>query len=112
MVLVTPGFLSLVIGVGVGRIRGTGLKVNAGPGGNDCSQNSMVLVVTGGRVMVVVLNERVVRPSIVQTTSRSVVYGGKVMVVGVGKTFGGRIKLQGGLQVTCGVGDFQIEGSI
>ena len=98
--------LSLVIGFGVGQICGTGLKVNAGPRGNDCSQNSMVFVVTGGRVIVIILNERVIRPLRSHTTSRSMVYGGKVIVVGVGRNFRVIIKLQGGLYVICGVREF------
>ena len=84
----------------------------------------MIEVVIGGTVMIVVSVischpvETVVFPFCVivvtlgQATSRDVVIGGKEMVVGLFSVKGGRIRLQGALQVACGLELDQMTGSI
>lgn len=67
--------------------------------------------------MIVVVSTMVVNlgdPStvVVHPTSRVVVSGGNVIVVGVGKVLGGKTRMQGGTQWTSGSGSIQIDGSI
>jgi len=59
-------------------------------------------VVTGGIVRVVVWTMLVQPVDSDQATSRDVTYGGNVMVVGVGRARGGRMKVHGGWQLMTG----------
>lgn len=76
------------------------------------SHTSMTDVVTGGMVRVVVSTMLVQPVAADQATSREVTYGGKLIVVSIGRTSGGRMKMHGGSQLIIGFGSVQMLGSI